>query len=135
MPGKKHRPTDKTRKLVFDYTSVGIPQADISKILQIDLKTLRKHYREELDEALIKANAAVGGYLLKKASTGDTSAIIWWEKTRAKKSEQTNVAVSGQLDSVHKISDTDRQLIERYMALKESKEPEKIAYEGAIEDV
>ncbi|MGB1297270.1 MAG: hypothetical protein ACPG8A_03295, partial [Psychrobium sp.] len=52
-------------------------------ILNIDAKTLRKHYRDELDFALSKANATIGGSLYNKAKNGDTTAQIFWLKTRA----------------------------------------------------
>jgi hypothetical protein len=63
--------------------AVGIPQAEICLVIGIDPKTLRKHYREDLDSALILANTAVGGALYSAAKEGSVSAIIWWEKTRA----------------------------------------------------
>lgn len=83
-----HVPTDKSRKKVEQMAAVGVPQEDISKVIGIDSKTLRKYYREELDTSLIKANAQVGGALFEKARKGDTSAMIWWEKTRAGKSDK-----------------------------------------------
>lgn len=39
--------------------SFGIPQVNITDFLDIDLKTLCKHYRRELDIAATKANALV----------------------------------------------------------------------------
>ena len=63
----------------------GIPEADIATVLEIDPKTLRKHYREELDTGQIKATAKVAESLFRKA-TGDGSqsvtAAIFWLKTR-----------------------------------------------------
>ena len=41
----------------------GIPEGDISRVLSIDPKTLRKHYRDELDLGATKANAQVAGFL------------------------------------------------------------------------
>jgi len=66
-------------------SAVGIPQDSIARSIReggIDRKTLRKHFREELDTAAVKANAMVGGTLYNKAIAGDTSAMIWWSKTR-----------------------------------------------------
>ena len=34
----------------------GIPETDIAIVLDIDPKTLRKHYRHELSKGSIKAN-------------------------------------------------------------------------------
>ena len=81
--GIKHEPTKPTRDTVSLHSMVGTPQDIIASILNIDAKTLRKHYREELDHALAKANATIGGSLFNKAKGGDTSAQIFWLKTRA----------------------------------------------------
>jgi hypothetical protein len=52
-------------------------------VLDIDEKTLRKYYRDELDLAKAKANATIGGALFNQAKSGDTSAMIFWMKTQA----------------------------------------------------
>jgi hypothetical protein len=70
---------------------VGTPQETIADVLGIDAKTLRKYYREELDQALAKANASIGGALFNKAKSGDTSAMMFWLKTRAGFSEKREV--------------------------------------------
>jgi hypothetical protein len=62
----------------------GIPEADISGVVGIDPKTLRKHYREELDLGETKANAQVAGFLFNAAKNGNFTAQIFWLKTRAK---------------------------------------------------
>ena len=82
-PDRTHRPTDAQRKLVQLHATIGTPQAVISDIIGIDNKTLAKHYRAELDQALARANASVGGALFNKATKGDTTAMIFWMKTRA----------------------------------------------------
>jgi hypothetical protein len=79
-----HKPTEATRQTVQLHTMVGTTQSDISRVLDIDEKTLRKYYRDELDLAHAKANATIGGALFNKARGGDTAAMIFWMKTRAK---------------------------------------------------
>ena len=78
------------RKMVEQMSAVGVPQADIAVVVRdgIDVKTLRKHFRQELDQALIKANAKVSGSLYNKCMAGDTSSLIWWEKTRQGRREK-----------------------------------------------
>jgi len=90
MPAKAHKPTDKLRKMVKDYSAVGTPQDDIAKVIGIDRNTLAKHYREELDTAATKANAAVAGKLYSQCMAGNTSAMIFWLKTRARWRETDN---------------------------------------------
>lgn len=83
MPRQQHKPTAETRQIVQLHAMVGTPQETIADVLDIDAKTLRKYYRQELDLALAKANASIGGALFNKAKNGDTSAMIFWLKTRA----------------------------------------------------
>lgn len=78
-----HEPTDRTRELVQLHTMVGTRQEAIASIIGIDPKTLRKHYRDELDQSKAKANATIGGALFNKAKSGDTTAMIFWMKTQA----------------------------------------------------
>ena len=91
MANPAHKPTEGTRAQVDALAGlVGLPQAEIAAFLAIDLKTLRKHYRKELDTATTKANAAVAKALFTKATKGnDTAAMIFWLKARAKWREKT----------------------------------------------
>jgi len=86
-----HVPTKITRDTVMMHAMVGTPQEDIARVLDIDAKTLRLHYRDELDLALAKANATIGGSLFNKAKGGDTTAMIFWMKTRAKWKETQEI--------------------------------------------
>ena len=79
-----HVPTDALRQTVQMHAMVGTRQEIIADILKIDPKTLRKYYREELDQSTAKANATIGGALFNKAKNGDTAAQIFWMKTRAR---------------------------------------------------
>jgi hypothetical protein len=80
-----YQPDETSRRQVEAMAGYGIPEADIARVIGIDAKTLRKHYREELDIAHVKANSAVAQSLFKKA-TGDgpqsVTAAIFWCKTR-----------------------------------------------------
>lgn len=80
---KSHTPTKLTRDTVSLHALVGTPQDMIASLIGVDAKTLRKHYRDELDHALIKANATIGGALFNKAKNGDGAAQMFWLKTRA----------------------------------------------------
>lgn len=89
-----HEPTEETRKLVSMHAAIGTNHETIAAIIGIDDKTLRKHYREELDYAMAQANATVGGALFNKATKGDTAAMIFWMKTRAGWREKHDVDVT-----------------------------------------
>lgn len=76
-------PTKEQRKDVEKYAAVGAPQMVIASILGIHVNTLPKHFRDELDNGLAKANAMVGGKLFTRAMEGDNACIFFWMKTRA----------------------------------------------------
>lgn len=65
--GKKHRPSDATRGIVIALVAFGIPQDDIAAYVDIDPKTLREHYRLELNSGRVRANAKVIGNYFKIA--------------------------------------------------------------------
>ena len=81
---KKHAPTDEDRKLVEKLAGLGVPQAEIGQLVQdgINQDTLRKYYRKELTVGQAKASSRVGEALFRKCMDGDTTALIWWTKTR-----------------------------------------------------
>jgi hypothetical protein len=95
MPRAPHEPTNQTIELVSLHATIGTPQDVIADILDIDAKTLRKHYRKQLDHSTARANATVGGALFNKAKNGDTAAMIFWMKTRAGWRETQNLEHTG----------------------------------------
>ena len=85
MSRRPHTPTDKTRAEVSALCSFGITQDEISTYLNIDIKTLCKHYRKKLDTGAIKANAAMAKRLFDAGvKDGSVPAMIFWLKTRAR---------------------------------------------------
>lgn len=88
----KHQPTDATRQTVQLHVMVGSRQEVIAEILGISVDTLYRHYKAEMDTAREKANASIGGALYKKAMGGDTTAIIFWLKTRARWKETVDIS-------------------------------------------
>ena len=85
---KSHKPTAETRSNVKALASVGTTQEHIAIYLDIDVKTLRKHYRRELDTSLIIANSNVAKSLYKNANDGNVTAQIFWLKTKGGWSER-----------------------------------------------
>ena len=61
---------DEGSYFVGQNATIGTQQAVIADIIGIDAKTLRKHYREELDQSVAQANAVIGGALFNKAKAG-----------------------------------------------------------------
>ena len=86
MPRPAHEPDPVTRRQVEAMAGYGVPEADSAGMIGIDPKTLRRHYRAELDYGHVKANVRVAENLYRKA-TGDgkeaVTAAIFWMKVRA----------------------------------------------------
>jgi hypothetical protein len=72
-----------TREKVRHLAGLGVPQDDIATIVRCAAKTLRKRFRDELDRGAAEANAMISGYLFAAAKAGNTTAQIFWLKTRA----------------------------------------------------
>ena len=88
-------PTDEQRRMVKVMSGFGIPQTDIANHLCVDAKTLRKHFREELDRGMTEANMRVAQSLYNMATTGGSvAAAIFWMKARAGWREKHEVVVT-----------------------------------------
>jgi hypothetical protein len=71
--------------------AVGIEPRDIALYHRVSLDTLRKHYKEELFQGPLEANAQVGKTLLEMSCNGKTPvASIYWTKARGGWSENRN---------------------------------------------
>lgn len=98
----KFRPTDEHRKLVESLSGYGIPESQIRMLVinpetgkAIAEKTLRAHFRAELDTGFVKANAKVIETLWNQAISGNVAAAIWWSKARLGWSEKVVQEVTG----------------------------------------
>jgi hypothetical protein len=94
--GVLYEPTEEQRRTVKAMAGYGVPQDDIANHLEIDAKTLRKHFRRELSNGTVEANAKVGQSLFNMATSGgNVAAAIFWMKARAGWREKHDVQVSG----------------------------------------
>ena len=86
MGRRSHAPDPSLRRQVEALAGYGVPESDIAGVIDVDAKTLRKHYRRELDHGHVKANAHVAENLYRKATGEGREAVIaaiFWLKTRA----------------------------------------------------
>ena len=83
MTRKAFLATDAMREQVRSLAAHGIRQEDIATMIRCDTKTLRKHFRNELDLGIAEANAKVTGFLFDAAEGGSVAAQIFWLKSRA----------------------------------------------------
>lgn len=84
------KPTDEQRRQVEHLAAFGIPIEQMLCLVfdkngkPISENTLRKHFKTELATGQVKANAKIARTLFDKAVNGDTTAMIFWLKTRAR---------------------------------------------------
>ena len=76
------QPTDEQRRLIEHYVAIGYTNEQVADLLGIAESTLKKHCAEELKLGSLRVNAKIGGKLFQKAMSGDTTALIFWCKTR-----------------------------------------------------
>ena len=112
MGRRAHKPDPAQRRQVEAMAAYGIPENDIAAVVGIDPKTLRKHYRDELDLGETKANAQVASYLFNAAKSGNVTAQIFWLKTRARWRETpTELRHSGAIGRKELSELTDEELM------------------------
>jgi len=96
MSRAPHNPTPETQAQVEALSGYGVRHDEIALYLGIDPKTLRKHYRKQLDAGAVKANVSVARSLHKQATEGgNVAAAIFWLKARAGWREKQEVELSG----------------------------------------
>lgn len=121
MSSVAHKPTPETTAQVEALSGYGVRHDEIAIYLDIDPKTLRKHYREQLDKGHIKANVGVARSLHKQATEGNTAAAIFWLKSRAGWREKIDLEMTGAnggpIDL--RINLSDNELLERVRVLSE----------------
>ena len=81
----EYEPTEKDHAFVTSMTMAGVQQEHIAKVIGVDKKTLRKHFRDDLDHGRTRANAHVVANLYRQATKNDpraTTAAIYWTKAQ-----------------------------------------------------
>ena len=119
--GTRFEPNDEQRRTVRAMSGYGVPHDDIATMLRLDPKTLRKHFRDELDRGSIEATAKVGQSLFRMATEGGSvAAAIFWMKARAGWREKHDVTLRAEVplpvptllpDDPHEAARTYQRLI------------------------
>ena len=98
--GLLFEPTEEQRRTVKALSGYGVPQESIAVHIGIDAKTLRKHFRDELDHGSVEATAKVAQTLFQLATVDkNVASVIFWMKARAGWREtvrQENTGADGQ---------------------------------------
>ena len=105
--GVLYDPSEDQRRTVKAMAGFGVPQDDIATYLEVDPKTLRKHFRRELDGGTLEANAKVAQSLFNMATSGkNVAAAIFWMKASGGWREKHEVQVS-MTDDVSQMTDAE----------------------------
>jgi len=80
--GKKYEPTEQARHMVKKMTAFGIPMKNIADVIGVGMKSLQKYFQKELESGHTEANFMIANKLFHSAMHGDTTAAIFWCKTR-----------------------------------------------------
>lgn len=97
---KLHEPTKGSREQIREYTAAGLTQEQMAVLIDLDLKTLRKYYSDDMKKGEAYACSKVGGTIFQRAIDGDVTAMIWYSKTRMgwkEAKEDTNINLSGNI--------------------------------------
>lgn len=90
---------DSARAIVRHYVSMGYPHETICELMKPRInspKTLRRHFRQELDFGKAEANARVGATAFSMAVSGrDPSMTRFWLRTQAGWSEGASARNAG----------------------------------------
>jgi hypothetical protein len=109
---RRYDPTPDQRRTVKTMAGFGVPHTDIATFLGIDAKTLRKHFREELDRGTTEANAKVAQSLFQMATQGkNVAAAIFWMKARAGWREK--IEIKPVVDDPKQLTDAQLEAIVR----------------------
>jgi hypothetical protein len=82
MPGKVHQPNDSTREYVQRMSHIGLPQHHIARVLDISERTLRRHYKPEIDAGKLQGDEELAGWCWDDARNGDRTMRIFLAKVR-----------------------------------------------------
>ena len=107
-------PTEEQRRTVRAMAGYGMPQMDIGTFLDIDAKTLRKHFTRELELGSIEATTKVAQSLFRMATEGkNVAAAIFWMKARAGWREKQPEALMGDDKPIEEMTDAELEDIIR----------------------
>ena len=68
--------------MVKKMAAFGITLKQIADVIGVGITSLQKHFKRELESGHVEANFMVANRLFEMAMNGDTTAAIFWCKTR-----------------------------------------------------
>ena len=93
-----YSPTEADRATVQNLVALGVPHAEIATCLGkdgIDPKTLRKHFRREIDTATLKVKALCMSKLIQAMNNGEAWAVCFYLKAKCGWQERAKMEITG----------------------------------------
>ncbi len=92
--------TDRDLREIEILSGFGLTEAAVARVLGFSARQFRRRKRADrvlaaLEKGRALAQAKVADALFKRAIRGDITAIIWWEKTRAGRTDRQVIEQSG----------------------------------------
>lgn len=113
--GVLFQPTEEQRRIFKGTAGLGVPHEGIAVLLEIDPKTLRKHFAVDLERGSVEATAKVAQSLFQLATAGkNVAAAIFWMKARAGWREKHEVQVATGPDLTQLSDEQLEQMIYHY---------------------
>ena len=90
-------PTEAEKQLVAELSGNGLPYEQIAAQIRggVSIDTIQRHFRPEITVGQAEANQKIAQCLFNKAIGGDTTALIWWTKSRMRWSETQKHELTG----------------------------------------
>jgi hypothetical protein len=78
-----HVPTDLLRAKVEGFSTIGYSHEKIAAYIEINVDTLKKYYKNELDKSKMSKVLAMADSIYARGLDGDTKAAMFWLRTQA----------------------------------------------------
>ena len=93
---------------IEQFSAIGLTQKEIASMLEISNRTYQKWVQDpqviaSISRGRAKGLTAVGKALHDKAIGGDTQAIMWYEKTRGKRTDKIEVVQQDQAQAITRL--------------------------------
>jgi len=105
-------PDDNGRELVSILAGNGVSQEIMARLLHINVRTLMKHFRREMEEGREMVTAMMGAALVKEGLAGNVAALRYWLGQHG--GEQWRIRSADQQSDVFD-SEGKRQIVQFYM--------------------
>lgn len=91
----RYEPSDADRQKVLAMAAHGMPHRDIAEAMAMGVKTLRRHFLHELENASTIVHGKVVRSLVSSAVQGNVQAQMFWLKCRAGWKEGSRLELTG----------------------------------------